>query len=82
MVLWTLTEVDSRHRRQSECGANLVEYALLVALIAVMGVASINAVGTGTSQVFSEYVAAVERGQDALPTAVPEPSQAPTYAGG
>jgi pilus assembly protein Flp/PilA len=44
----------------SDRGASLVEYALLVALIAVVCIAAITALGTSASDKFSEVGTAVE----------------------
>ena len=40
--------------KKQEKGASLVEYALLVALIAVICIAAVSALGTKASQRFSE----------------------------
>ena len=45
---WVTSRIDD------ERGASLVEYALLVALIAVVCVAAVTALGTTTSDKFSE----------------------------
>ena len=42
-----------RRRRRKEKGASLVEYALLVALIAVVAIASIRLLGRSISEKFS-----------------------------
>lgn len=41
-------------------GASLVEYALLVALIAVVALAAVTAMGQKVSETFSESVSALE----------------------
>ena len=42
------------HCRDDERGASLVEYALLVALIAVVCIAAVTALGESTSTAFSD----------------------------
>jgi pilus assembly protein Flp/PilA len=44
--------------RQDESGASMVEYGLLVALIAVVLIASVTSLGTGLQGVFDSIVAA------------------------
>ncbi|NMC62199.1 MAG: Flp family type IVb pilin [SAR324 cluster bacterium] len=41
-------------KKHNERGASLVEYALLVALIAIVAITSVRAAGTKVSQQFSE----------------------------
>jgi pilus assembly protein Flp/PilA len=50
---WLTSRIDD------ERGASLVEYALLVALIAVVCVAAVTALGSTTSQKFSEIDSAI-----------------------
>ena len=50
MKLWTAIQA----RILSEEGASLVEYALLVALIAIVAIAAITFVGTNVSETFNE----------------------------
>ena len=45
--------------RREEEGASLVEYALLVALIAVVCIAAVTAVGTGARDMFNAIAAAL-----------------------
>ncbi len=47
-------------RIDDERGASLVEYALLVALIAVVCIAAVTALGSTTSQKFSEIDAELQ----------------------
>ena len=49
-------EATSQHRQR---GASLVEYALLVALIAVVAIVGVRALGTQVSRQFSNIGAAV-----------------------
>jgi Flp pilus assembly pilin Flp len=42
-----------RHRLRSDAGANLVEYGMLVALIAVMALIAVQLFGQGVSSQFS-----------------------------
>ena len=50
---WLTSRIDD------ERGASLVEYALLVALIAVVCIAAVTALGSTTSQKFSEIDSAI-----------------------
>ena len=50
---WITSRIDD------ERGASLVEYALLVALIAVVCIAAVTALGTSASQKFSEVDSAI-----------------------
>ncbi len=51
---WITSRIDN------ERGASLVEYALLVALIAVVCIAAVTALGSTTSQKFSEIDVAIQ----------------------
>jgi pilus assembly protein Flp/PilA len=53
LCTWLTSRIDD------ERGASLVEYALLVALIAVVCVAAVTALGSTTSQKFSEIDSAI-----------------------
>ena len=44
---------------EKETGASMVEYALLVALIAVVAIAAVNVLGTNVSQKFSAIASGV-----------------------
>ena len=44
-VLWTYCQAQVRTRIKNETGASLVEYALLLALIAVVCIAAITLIG-------------------------------------
>ena len=46
--------------KKSERGASLVEYALLVALIAVIAIAAVRILGTNVSQQFSTIAAQIQ----------------------
>lgn len=50
----------ARAKTQSERGASLVEYALLVALIAVVCIAAVTLLGTAASDKFSEIATSIE----------------------
>ena len=51
---------DLRGRATEEHGATAVEYALMVALIAVVIIAAVTFIGTSTSTKFSEVGTAVD----------------------
>lgn len=46
--------------RDDERGASLVEYALLVALIAIVCIAAVTALGEATSEVFSDITSQLD----------------------
>lgn len=48
-----LVKIEEKKQNKKEKGASLVEYALLVALIAVICIAAVRAVGKSTSEKFS-----------------------------
>lgn len=48
------------HCRDDERGASLVEYALLVALIAIVCIAAVTALGEATSEVFSDITSQLD----------------------
>ncbi len=54
-----LTAVVSSRLVRSERGASLVEYALLVALIAIVCIVAIQFIGTSSNEKFSEVGSAV-----------------------
>lgn len=49
----SLEKRESHLEKKSQKGASLVEYALLVALVAVAGIAAMRVLGTNISQQFS-----------------------------
>ena len=51
---WITSRIDD------ERGASLVEYALLVALIAIVCIAAVTALGSTTSEKFSEIDVAIQ----------------------
>jgi pilus assembly protein Flp/PilA len=51
---WTTYFMTQIRARRSEDGASLVEYALLVALIAVVCIVAVTLLGTNTSNKFSQ----------------------------
>ncbi len=51
---WITSRIDD------ERGASLVEYALLMALIAVVCIAAVTSLGSSTSQKFSEIDVAIQ----------------------
>jgi pilus assembly protein Flp/PilA len=53
VTVWQRLAQIVRARAHNERGASLVEYALLVALIAVVCIVAITFVGTNASQTFS-----------------------------
>lgn len=53
ITLYTFVQTWLDARREDERGASLVEYALLVALIAVVCIAAISLLGTSASDKFS-----------------------------
>jgi len=48
------TRMKKHSRRKKELGASLVEYALLVALIALVAIASIRLLGNATTKTFED----------------------------
>ncbi len=50
LTIWIMSRLDTRDDR----GASLVEYALLLALIAVVCISAVTALGSTTSTSFSE----------------------------
>ena len=54
LSVWITSRIDD------ERGASLVEYALLVALIAVVCIAAVTSLGSTTSQKFSEIDVAIQ----------------------
>ncbi|MCO8126643.1 Flp family type IVb pilin [Acidimicrobiia bacterium EGI L10123] len=63
METQALTDIDPRRahvRRTGDRGASLVEYALLVALIAVVCIAAVTYFGTQTDDTFSRVSSSVE----------------------
>lgn len=59
----TAMYIDMQSRMQSmvknEKGATMVEYAMMVSLIAVVCILAVTAVGTGTNDTFNDVVAAL-----------------------
>ena len=53
LSVWITSRVDD------ERGASLIEYALLLALIAMVCIAAVTALGTGVSQQFSEATSSI-----------------------
>jgi len=54
-----MNEVKKNELEQKEKGASLVEYALLVALIAVVCIAAVTTLGKSASSKFSEVAAQI-----------------------
>lgn len=54
-----MTEVTKASAQKKEKGASLVEYALLVALIAVVAIAALKTFGNRASQQFSKTASAM-----------------------
>lgn len=54
VLIITFTRLQTAIRARSERGASLVEYALVVALIAMVCIAAVSALGSTTSRSFSE----------------------------
>jgi len=48
------TRMKKHSRRKKELGASLVEYALLIALIAIVAIASIRLMGDATEKTFKD----------------------------
>ncbi|MFN8472164.1 MAG: Flp family type IVb pilin [Anaerolineae bacterium] len=46
--------------REEDEGASMVEYAILVALIAVVGIAAVQALGTGIATVFQNILGRIQ----------------------
>ncbi len=55
-------DVQVRHRSADERGASLVEYALLVALIAMVCVLAVTFLGTATSSEYDSNTSSLFRG--------------------
>ena len=53
-------ETESVARRAAERGAGLVEYALLVAFIAIVCVGAVRALGTTTQEPYSEITSGID----------------------
>ena len=53
-VFWTWCQANIQTRIKNERGASLVEYALLLALIAVVCIAAITFIGNKAEESFSE----------------------------
>jgi pilus assembly protein Flp/PilA len=51
-ILWSYCQAQVRTRVKNETGASLVEYALLLALIAVVCIAAISFIGNRASEKF------------------------------
>lgn len=51
-VLWSYASAQVRRRISNETGASLVEYALLLAFIAIVCIAAITFLGNRTSEKF------------------------------
>jgi pilus assembly protein Flp/PilA len=58
-LAWRLQSLRNRFR-SSESGATLVEYALLVALIAVVCIVALSVLGTNASTKFSTVGSAIQ----------------------
>lgn len=58
LALWT----KATRWRQEQKGASMVEYSLLVALIAIVALVAISLAGNEVSEQFSEIASAVETG--------------------
>ena len=54
--------VDRREHRRGERGANLVEYALLVAMIAIVCVGAVRALGGTTNEPYSAIESGIRNG--------------------
>jgi len=55
----SLEKKETHLEKESQKGASLVEYALLVALVAVAGIAAMRVLGTNISQQFSSVAGQV-----------------------
>lgn len=60
MSIWAYCQATVRSRIKNERGASLVEYALLVALIAVICIAAIGLIGRGARDTLSEAGSALQ----------------------
>ena len=55
-----LVNLDSSSSARSECGASLVEYVLLIMLIAIIAIAGVRAMGTHLSGTFSDITSRLD----------------------
>ena len=59
-IVWAYCQAQVRTRIKNETGASLVEYALLLALIAVVCIAAITLIGKKANSSFSSTGSALE----------------------
>jgi pilus assembly protein Flp/PilA len=59
-MVWAYCQANIRTRIKDERGASLVEYALLLALIAVVCIAAITFIGNKADESFSSTVSALD----------------------
>ena len=59
-AVWTYCQAQVRGRIRSETGASLVEYALLLALIAVVCVAAVTIIGQKAERSFDSTASAFD----------------------
>ena len=58
-TLWRLWQIVTRFQ-EDDAGASMVEYAILVALIAIVAIAAVQSLGTGISQVFQNILGRIQ----------------------
>ncbi len=58
-TLWRLWQIVTRFQ-EDDAGASMVEYAILVALIAIVAIAAVQSLGTGISQVFQNILGHIQ----------------------
>lgn len=67
------TSSKSKRRCTSECGASLVECALLVALISVATIVAVKTLGLSVSEKFENIGIELEAAHGSIPTPTPIP---------
>jgi pilus assembly protein Flp/PilA len=60
MFKFVSQKVKSVEQKNKEQGASMVEYALLVALIAVIAIVAVRTLGQSVSQTFSEIASTID----------------------
>ena len=58
-TLWRLWQIVARFREE-DAGASMVEYAIIVALIAIVAIAAVQSLGNGITQVFQNILGHIQ----------------------